>query len=327
MKSYCVRTYQSADYASWNEFVAQSKNATFLFHRDFMEYHSDRFEDFSILVLDKKQKIKAILPANKLGNTLYSHQGLTYGGLVLQQKTKLQDVVEMLKMVLQFLQDQHIFSVQLKQLPSIYCDFPSDEMEQLCFLLKAKLIRREALSVVDFSRKIEISRVRKRGIERGQKMELDIKEVSDFEEFWSKMLVPNLQERYHAKPVHSLSEITHLKSKFPENIRQFNVYFENEIIGGVTLFVTKNVLHPQYISGNKKFNTKYGGLDFLYHYVMTNLATTQRYFNFGSSSENNGLQINTSLHYWKESFGGRTVVQNYYEIETQNHTLLDTVLL
>jgi hypothetical protein len=292
-----------------------------------MEYHSDRFDDFSILVLDKKQKIKAILPANKLGNTLYSHQGLTYGGLVLQQKTKLQDVVEMLKMVLQFLQDQHIFSVQLKQLPSIYCDFPSDEMEQLCFLLKAKLIRREALSVIDFSRKIEISRVRKRGIERGQKMELDIKEVSDFEEFWSKMLVPNLQERYHAKPVHSLSEITHLKSKFPENIRQFNVYFENEIIGGVTLFVTKNVLHPQYISGNKKFNTKYGGLDFLYHYVMTNLATTQRYFNFGSSSENNGLQINTSLHYWKESFGGRTVVQNYYEIETQNHTLLDTVLL
>ena len=327
MKSYCVRTYQSADYASWNEFVAQSKNATFLFHRDFMEYHSDRFDDFSILVLDKKQKIKAILPANKIGNTLYSHQGLTYGGLVLQQKTKLQDVVEMLKMVLQFLQDQHIFSVQLKQLPSIYCDFPSDEMEQLCFLLKAKLIRREALSVIDFSRKIEISRVRKRGIERGQKMELDIKEVSDFEEFWSKMLVPNLQERYHAKPVHSLSEITHLKSKFPENIRQFNVYFENEIIGGVTLFVTKNVLHPQYISGNKKFNTKYGGLDFLYHYVMTNLATTQRYFNFGSSSENNGLQINTSLHYWKESFGGRTVVQNYYEIETQNHTLLDTVLL
>jgi len=327
LKSYCVRTYQSADYASWNEFVAQSKNATFLFHRDFMEYHSDRFDDFSILVLDKKQKIKAILPANKLGNTLYSHQGLTYGGLVLQQKTKLQDVVEMLKMVLQFLQDQHIFSVQLKQLPSIYCDFPSDEMEQLCFLLKAKLIRREALSVIDFSRKIEISRVRKRGIERGQKMELDIKEVSDFEEFWSKMLVPNLQERYHAKPVHSLSEITHLKSKFPENIRQFNVYFENEIIGGVTLFVTKNVLHPQYISGNKKFNTKYGGLDFLYHYVMTNLATTQRYFNFGSSSENNGLQINTSLHYWKESFGGRTVVQNYYEIETQNHTLLDTVLL
>ncbi|MBP6001163.1 MAG: GNAT family N-acetyltransferase [Flavobacterium sp.] len=327
MKSYHVRTYQSADYASWNEFVAQSKNATFLFHRDFMEYHSDRFDDFSVLILDKKQKIKAVLPANKVGSTLYSHQGLTYGGLVLQQKTKLQEVIAMMQIMLQFLKDQHIDRLQLKQLPSIYCDFPSDEMEQLCFLLKAQLVKREALAVVDFSHKMEVSRVRKRGIERGQKLALNIKEVSDFEEFWTKMLVPNLQERYAAKPVHSLAEITHLKAMFPENIRQFNVYFENEIIGGVTLFVTKNVLHPQYISGNKKFNTKYGGLDFLYHHVMTTVATSQHYFNFGSSSENNGLQLNTSLHYWKESFGGRTVVQNYYEIATQNHDLLDTVLL
>lgn len=327
MKSYHVRKYQSADYASWNEFVAQSKNATFLFHRDFMEYHSDRFDDFSLLILDDKQQIKAILPAHKVGNTLYSHQGLTYGGLVLQQKTKLQDVFGMMQRMLQFLHNQHIDRLQLKQLPAIYCDFPSDEMEQLCFLLKAHLVKREALAVVDFLRKLEVSRIRKRGIERGQQLGLVIKEVSDFEEFWTKMLEPNLQERYAAKPVHSLAEITHLKAKFPENIRQFNVYFENEIIGGVTLFVTKNVLHPQYISGNKKFNTKYGGLDFLYHHVMTSVPTTQRYFNFGSSSENHGLQLNTNLHYWKESFGGRTVVQNFYEIETKNHNLLDTVLL
>lgn len=327
MKSYHVRTYQSIDYAPWNEFVAQSKNATFLFHRDFMEYHSDRFDDFSLLILDDKQQIKAILPAHKVGNTLYSHQGLTYGGLVLQQKTKLQDVIGMMQTMLHFLKDQHIDRLQLKQLPAIYCDFPSDEMEQLCFFLKANLVKREALAVVDLSNKIEVSRVRKRGIERGQQLGLVIKEVSDFKEFWSKMLEPNLQERYDAKPVHSLAEITHLKSKFPENIRQFNVYFENEIIGGVTLFVTKNVLHPQYISGNKKFNTKYGGLDYLYQYVMTSVATSQGYFNFGSSSENNGLQLNTSLHYWKESFGGRTVVQNFYEIETNNYTLLDTVLV
>lgn len=327
MKSYCVRTYQTSDYAFWNEFVAQSKNATFLFHRDFMEYHSDRFQDYSLLIFDEKDKLKAILPANTDGKIVYSHQGLTYGGLVLLQNTKLQEVIAMMNMVLRFLHDQQIVSLQLKQLPSIYSEFPSDEMEQLCFLLKAQLVRRDALAVIDLSHKMDISRVRKRGIERGQKLELVIKEVSDFEEFWTKMLVPNLQERYAAKPVHSLAEIRHLKAKFPENIRQFNVYFENDIIGGVTLFVTKNVLHPQYISGNKKFNTKYGGLDFLYHYIMATVATSQRYFNFGSSSENNGLQLNTSLHYWKESFGGRTVVQNYYEIETKNYTLLDTVLL
>ena len=327
MKSYTIRKYQSSDYSIWNEFVANAKNATFLFHRDFMEYHSDRFEDFSLLIFDEKNLLKAIFPANREGENLHSHQGLTYGGLVLQQKSKFQEVIGMMKTILQFLQNQHIVSLKLKQLPNIYCDFPSDEMEQLCFLLNAHLLKREALAVVDFSHKMEVSRVRKRGVERGKQLGLVIKEVYNFEEFWSKMLVPNLKERYDAKPVHNLAEITYLKSKFPDNIRQFNVYFENEIIGGVTLFVTKNVLHPQYISGNKKFNTKYGGLDFLYHHVMTTIPKTQCYFNFGSSSENDGLQLNTNLHYWKESFGGRTVVQNLYEIETKNYTLLENVLI
>ena len=74
----------------WNDFVANAKNATFLFHRDFMEYHSDRFQDFSLLVLDEKENIKAILPANISANKVYSHQGLTYGGIVIDSKIKLE---------------------------------------------------------------------------------------------------------------------------------------------------------------------------------------------------------------------------------------------
>jgi hypothetical protein len=90
----------------------------------------------------------------------------------------------MMQIMLQFLKDQHIDRLQLKQLPSIYCDFPSDEMEQLCFLLKAHLVKREALAIVDFSHKMEVSRVRKRGVERGKQLGLVIKEVYNFEEFW-----------------------------------------------------------------------------------------------------------------------------------------------
>ena len=96
MKSYTIRKYQTSDYSLWNEFVANAKNATFLFHRDFMEYHQDRFEDFSLLIFDEKNTLKAILPANRVDDVLYSHQGLTYGGLILNQKTKFQDVIEML---------------------------------------------------------------------------------------------------------------------------------------------------------------------------------------------------------------------------------------
>ena len=89
VKKYSIRPYQESDYELWNTFVSAAKNATFLFHRDFMEYHKERFEDFSLLVFDKV-KLVAVLPANRIENKVYSHQGLTYGGLVYTSKLKIE---------------------------------------------------------------------------------------------------------------------------------------------------------------------------------------------------------------------------------------------
>jgi len=327
LNSYTVKKYDSSDYLLWNEFVAAAKNATFLFHRDFMEYHHHKFEDFSLLIFDDKQKLIALLPANRVGDTLFSHQGLTYGGLVLNQKTKLHEVIEITFHLLKFLSENTISKLHLKIIPPIYNHFPSDEMEYLCFILQAKLVRRDVLAIVDIANKIQPSRVRKRGVDKGHKLNLILKEENDFTSFWNQLLIPNLKERYNASPVHSLAEITYLKSKFPNEIKQFNVYLEDKIVGGVTVFITKNVIHPQYISGNKKFNNEYGGLDFLYHKLLFEVFKSEKYFDFGPSSINHSMQINQSLHYWKESFGARSVVQNFYELETNNFSLLENVLL
>lgn len=35
-----------------------------MFNRDFMEYHADRFEDFSLIFKNEKGKIVALLPGN-----------------------------------------------------------------------------------------------------------------------------------------------------------------------------------------------------------------------------------------------------------------------
>ena len=93
MKKYHVQKYTTENYDLWNEFVAHAKNATFLLHRDFMEYHQDRFEDYSLLLFDETQKLRAIFPANRVGTVLHSHQGLTYGGLVFETNHNLQKVV------------------------------------------------------------------------------------------------------------------------------------------------------------------------------------------------------------------------------------------
>ncbi|HLO73467.1 MAG TPA: hypothetical protein VK164_05985 [Flavobacterium sp.] len=325
MKNYVVKKYQSTNYSLWNEFVAAAKNATFLFHRDFMEYHSDRFQDYSLLIFDEKENLKAILPANKLGNTIYSHQGLTYGGLVLNQKSKLQDVLEITYNILRYLDENEVLKLHVKQLPSIYTNFPADEMEYLSFILNAKLVRRDSLSVLDLKTDYSFSKDRKQAINRGIKNNLKVKEETDFKTFWNEILIPNLEQKYNAKPVHSLEEINFLKSKFPNNIRQFNVYKDEVIVAGTTMFVYDKVAKPQYISGTSDKNGL-GSLDFLYEFLICEFKEKE-YFDFGPSSEENGKKIKEGILFWKESFGARTIVQNFYEIETKNYPLIENVLI
>jgi hypothetical protein len=42
----------------------------------------------------------------------------------------------------------------------------------------------------------------------------------------------NLSEKYQTKPIHSIEEIIKLKTIFPDNIKQFNVYYNNVIVAG-----------------------------------------------------------------------------------------------
>ena len=71
MDIYEVVKYSPSFYNDWNEFVMTSKNGTFLFHRDYMDYHKDRFEDFSLLVFCNN-KLVSILPANIIDNKIIS---------------------------------------------------------------------------------------------------------------------------------------------------------------------------------------------------------------------------------------------------------------
>ncbi|SHN10416.1 GNAT family N-acetyltransferase [Flavobacterium xinjiangense] len=322
MKNFSVKQYQESDYENWNAFIGQAKNATFLFHRDFIEYHKDRFEDFSLMVFDN-EKLVAVLPANKVGNEIFSHQGLTYGGLVINEKSKVTTVINAFRSVLLFLKDNEIEKLHLKTIPSIYHNKPAEEIQYALFLAEAELVRRDSLSVIDLSQKYDFSKIRKRGIQKGIGNGLVIKEEMNFESFWNEVLIPNLKARHNAKPVHSLKEIKVLKSLFSDNIRQFNVYRNDKIVAGTTVFESENVAHCQYIS---KYENKenLGSLDFLYHFLITEVFASKRFFDFGISNESQGKKLNEGLSYWKESFGASTIVHDFYEVETKNYDKLDS---
>ncbi len=325
MKNYSVRLYQKSDYELWNSFLEKAKNATFLFHRDFMEYHSDKFEDCSLLVFDDTT-VLAALPANKVESTLFSHQGLSYGGLVLLEKVKLMDVILIFKNILIFLNQIKIKKLNIKMIPSFYNECYSEELDYCLFLLNAKLLRCDTFSVINLQNKIKITSGRKEGIIKGIENNLVIKEEQNFKLFWNKILIPNLQAKHLATPVHNLNEIELLYNRFPDNIRQFNVYHNDEIIAGTTIFESKNVAHSQYISGNETKN-KTGSLDFLHHHLITTIFKDKAFFDFGTSNEQQGRKLNKGLLFWKESFGAKTITQNFYEIETINYHLLENIFI
>ncbi len=326
MNSYKIIKYTSEHYLMWNNFVANSKNATFLFHRDFMEYHSDRFQDFSLLILDEKENLKAILPANISDNEVFSHQGLTYGGIVIDSSVKLEKFISIYSEILRFLNKNKIQTIHFKCIPTIYCSQPSEEINYAMFLSDAKLIRRDALVTIDLQSQFKIDSNRTEGVKRAERLGLVIKKTTNFSDFWNQVLIPNLETKHEAKPVHTLAEIQKLQKKFPNNIVQYNVSQNNGIVAGATLFIDKKTVHVQYISAIGDKN-QHGALDYLFYYLITKEFSDFSYFDFGISNENQGKNINQGLQYWKETFGARTFTQDFYEVETQNFVKLNQVFL
>lgn len=320
-----TRKYDDNDKILWDEFVASTKNATFLFYRDFMEYHKDRFVDHSLLCFNNG-KLVAILPANINKNIVYSHQGLTYGGVVIQAKTKFEEYVLIFESILKFLEDNKVYQLFIKELPQIYCEGPSYELEYIQFLLGAKISKIEISSTIQINKKVPFSNNRKEGVRRGVKNKLRIIEAEKLDSFWNKILSPNLLNKHNTKPVHGLEEINFLKNNFPKSIRQFDVYNDNKIVAGATIFETDKVAHSQYISGNNDKN-KLGSLDFLHHYLISEVFRDKPFFDLGTSTLDGGKVINKGLLSWKEGFGARATTYKTYSIETKNHQKLSKVFI
>lgn len=318
---YRVSRYRKEKETEWNSFVSTAKNATFLFHRDFVDYHSDRFEDFSLMVY-KKDKLFAVLPANKKGTIVFSHQGLTYGSFILQDSAKLLDSFEAFKKTLEFLFTEGIKKLDIRVIPSFYTNLPSDELAYFMFKASAKLVKSDVIMLIDYSNIKPFQKNRREGINKAKRNNLEVKVDGDFDAFWNQILIPNLLEKHNSSPVHSLQEIKLLASRFPNNIHQVNVYREGEIIAGTTVFVTNNVVHPQYVSGNKDKN-KFGSLDFLYNFIISHFKENKKYFSFNTSSESKGEVLNKGLLFWKEGCGARTAVFNNYQIETASYKTLE----
>lgn len=325
MSSIQILKYTASYQQDWNHFAKHAKNTSFLFQREFMDYHANRFEDFSLMFYDHN-KLIAVLPAHKTDRQLCSHFGLTYGGLLVSKKLKFDKLLSVFAALLKYAKAHQLDEIILKLLPNIYHTYPAEEINYLLFLCQAECIRTELSSAIDLKEPLKIQSNRMEGVKKAQKNGLLIKQETEFNSFWEKILIPNLAETHQAQPVHSVQEITLLQQHFPKNICQFNVYQQSEIVGGCTLFITEKVVHTQYISAGKN-RQQLGTLDFLFHHLITEQFKDKSYFDFGTSNENQGKNLNRGLLYWKECFGGRGIGYSTYKINSHNHKFLEEVMV
>lgn len=282
-----------------------------------MEYHQDRFDDFSLLIF-KGEELYAVLPANVKGDTVYSHQGLTYGSFVLQEKTKLLHAFDAFKTMLKFLTSEGIVNLDMRVIPSFYNSLPSDELEYFLFKCNARLIKRDVLMVIDYRNRIRFQKNRREGINKAIRNGLTVQVDTNYDGFWNEILIPNLSQKHNTSPVHSLEEIKRLALKFPDNIFQVNVYKGEQLVAGTTVFLTKTTVHPQYVSANTDKNN-YGSLDLAYDFIIDHFSNDRRYFDFNTSSEENGTVLNEGLIFWKESCGARAFTADNYLIDTNSY--------
>lgn len=317
-----VTRYTPKNHQTWNEFVKQSRQGTFLFDRNYMDYHQDRFHDHSLMIY-YKDKLYALLPANEVVSAsnneipqkeLVSHQGLTYGGLLTCNKMTAELTCETFEAIGNYLKQEGFSKLTYKAIPWIYHKIPSEEdLYALIHVGKASLSAREISTTILLQNKLRFSEQRRRGVNKAKKNSLIIRQSSqeDVFAFWN-ILNNNLQQKYHTRPVHSNEELQLLMSRFPENIIGYSVLKDAEVIAGTIIFITPQVIHTQYIGASEKGKEE-GALDLLFDYLINQKKWNAPYFDFGKSTEDRGNYLNTNLIHQKEGFGGRGVAYDTYE--------------
>jgi len=144
---FTFRFYAPDDRPAWDECVLRSRNGVFLFLRAYLEYHADRFEDASVVIHAEGHpgRIVAVLPANRQraprrpaehghgttadahGDTFVTHGGLTFGGLVMDEKLGGTQVVTLLRELLPWLAAHGFARLKYKPTPHLYHRLPSEE--------------------------------------------------------------------------------------------------------------------------------------------------------------------------------------------------------
>ena len=313
-----VRRYRDQDAETWDRLVAASRNGTFLHSRQFLSYHSERFQDMSLLIEDERGSIAGVFPAALdpvREDTVVSHPGLSYGGVVHKGALRGASMLEALQVISRVYKEIGLRRMRYKVVPYIYHVVPSADDLYALFRLGAVRYRCDLSATIDLDSRGKMSKGRFHDLSKGRKVGVSVAHGPQYlKPYWG-VLEENLRTRHNARPVHTLEEITLLQSRFSEQIRCIVGILDDQVVAGVVLFHAPKVAHVQYSASTAAGNSV-GALTMVMDYaVRTSADLGARYFDFGTSNEHEGQILNEGLFRFKTSFGAGGVVLEFYEVK------------
>ncbi|MCR4692072.1 MAG: GNAT family N-acetyltransferase [Lachnospiraceae bacterium] len=286
-----------------------------MFDREYMDYHSDRFIDHSLMFY-RDGKPVALLPANEKDSRLQSHGGLTYGGMIVGSDMRQTVMLECFLELKAYCMDNGISGIFYKTIPDIFHTQPAEEEIYALYRFGAVPKKVEASTAINLENPLRLSDLRKRQIKKARKEGVEILIDDSPETFhrFMKMQDAVLSERHGVHAVHTGDEMQLLHERFPDRIHLFAARKDNELLGGSIVFVYDTVVHTQYLCANEEAK-RTGALDAAVDTIIRHYQGKKKWLDFGISTENNGYVLNEGLIAQKEGFGGRTIVYRSWELD------------
>jgi hypothetical protein len=307
--------------AAHDDFVMRATAGTFLHTRRYRAHQDDRFRDLSLAICSDTGALLGFFPAAvdpQDDSRIVSHPGLTYGGIVHAGQLRGQQMIEALAEICRCYADQGFRTLRYKTIPYIYDRVPAGDDLYALFRLGARRYRCDLLSTIDLAHRPAPSTRRRRSLRKALKAGVKVRDGPELVAALWGVLEENLARKHGVSPVHSAAEIAHIRSIFPEHVRIVAGLVGGEVHAGVVLFVTPRVVHAQYIASSG-IGYEVAALDAVFdHCIASASADGARYFDFGSSNEQDGRQLNDGLFQFKSEFGAGAVAHEFYELDLRS---------
>ncbi|MGI8921056.1 MAG: GNAT family N-acetyltransferase [Solirubrobacteraceae bacterium] len=304
-----VASYSSSDRAAWDEFIAQARNSHFFFRRGYLEYHSDRFTDASLIVRERGG-IVAVMPASVDNGVVTSHAGLTFGGVLSRRRLSAAAILRVVRAIVEYLGERGVTRLVYKPAPHIYHTYPCEEDLYAFDVAGARLISRELCSVIVPAQAARFADSRGARVERARSKGVNVERSGEYEAFLA-LEEELLRTKYGVSPAHSGPEMALLAERFPDHIMLFEARRGGTLLAGTIVYETERVAHTQYIATTEE-GRRLGALDVICDELIARRFASKPYLSLGVSTTDNGF--NPGLVHNKESFGARGIVHDHYEL-------------